>query len=171
MTKLKGAGTTVIVTPQMIPYSYPEDKPACSNTTTVTTHPSPSASNTAMVPHAGRSINPYSVEAIGALQIEAMAMKPCHRRRRRRRIAITACSTVLVGGITLGLIGTIAGGIGEAVATRGVRMHLEKSARIVVSKNKLLRYCSFFRDHNGFYVDFILHEHLAKLFLGSVRLN
>jgi hypothetical protein len=117
--------TPAVATAQMIPYSYPEEKQAHSNTTrpyvttTVTTYPPPSTSNTAMVPHAGGIVNPYSAESIGILQAERMATKKRRRRRRASRTTIAAVSGVVVGGITLGPFGAIAGGIGAAVAARG----------------------------------------------------
>jgi hypothetical protein len=119
--------TPTAATAQMVPYvySYPEDRLAHSNTTpsytttTVTTYPPPNTSSTGMIPHVGSSVNPYSAESVGILQAERMATKKRRKRRRAARTTVAAVSGVVVGGITLGPIGAIAGGIGAAAAARG----------------------------------------------------
>ena len=128
-------------TAQMVPYSYPEDKSysntrPSSFTTTVTPYP-PSTYDTAIVPHTGRSVNPYSAESIRTLQDEAMATKQRRRRRRRTRTTVAAVSGVVLGGITLGPLGAIAGGVGAAAATRGACKLGERRKDRRVEKQKV----------------------------------
>jgi hypothetical protein len=135
--------TPVAATAQMVPHSsYPEDKSysntiPTSFTTTVTTYPPPSTYSTAIVPHSGRSINPYSAESIRTLQDEATVTKQRRRRRRRTRTTVAAVSGVVVGGIALGPLGAIAGGIGAAAATRGACKLGERRKDRRVEKQKV----------------------------------